>query len=506
MDEVTQQLDEIADRLIALLGAPSIEFELDDASLLARCAVVERVARIVGSTQTRLAGEVACRSRRELGDEGLSRSQNFATPVKLLAATAGISSRAAKVRLDLGTRLRGAALLGGRVGPEPFPSISSSMSRGALSAETASVIAHECSTLSMRGVDASVVTAAEEQLVAAALDPSLMADDIARLAVRVREHLDPDGLEPRAEAQHEARAFTLARCSDGMYRGRLALAPEAASIWLGAIQALISPRATPRFVDHERPAAPAETLETRQAAQSAETEDERVSRMLTADVRTTAQKMADAATDLIARAAAAPDLPRLAGATTTVNVHVGLADLEAGRGVGWIDGLDEPLPQSAVERLRCHSPVTTTVFGDGGEILHHGKARRLFSPAQNRALAARDGGCVWPGCDRPPSWCETHHVDEWRSPAHPPGKTDVDNGVLLCRAHHAHLHKSSWRLVMRAGAPHIIPPRWIDSAQKPIPVTRRRTLPPLPSPHPPNPTPGPAPESAAARSTIRLRQ
>ncbi|SDZ31882.1 HNH endonuclease signature motif containing protein [Herbiconiux ginsengi] len=427
---------------------------LDDGALLAFAAAFDQVARVVGAVQTRVAGEIGARSRSELGEDGLSRSQNFSTPAKLLAAVTRTSTREAKARLDLGERMRGAELLGGGVAPDPFPLVREAMSRGEVGVECAAVITAECAALVKRGTDPVLVSEAEEHLVAAARNPLLTVDDVPRLAVRIRESLDPDGLEPRAEAQREARSFTLNRSTDGMYRGRLALPPEDGALWLGALQAMISPRTTPRF----------------------RSEDEFVTETITADPRTLPQKMADAATGLIARAAGAPEMPHLAGATTTVNVHVSVADLESGRGPGWIDGIDEPVPMSTVERLRCHSPQVVTVFGHHGEVLHHGKARRLFSPAQNRALAARDGGCVWPGCDRPPSGCETHHVEEWRSPAHPPGRTDVENGVLLCRFHHARIHKPAWRLTMRHGVPHIVPPRWRDPSQTPIPVTRRRTF------------------------------
>jgi hypothetical protein len=169
-------------------------------------------------------------------------------------------------------------------------------------------------------------------------------------------------------------------------------------------------------------------------------------------------------------------MPRINGATTTLNVHITLADLEAGRGVGWIDGVDSPIPASTVAQMRCSSAVSATVFGDRGEVLYQGKTKRIFTPAQNRALAARDGGCVAPTCDRPPSFCETHHVDEWVSDDHPPGRTDIDNGVLLCHFHHSHLHKAAWKLIMRRGVPYLVPPRWIDITQTPIPTTRRRTI------------------------------
>ncbi|MEP6482771.1 MAG: HNH endonuclease signature motif containing protein [Rhodoglobus sp.] len=41
----------------------------------------------------------------------------------------------------------------------------------------------------------------------------------------------------------------------------------------------------------------------------------------------------------------------------------------------------------------------------------------------------RDGGCRFPGCDRPPSWCEAHHIVPWSHG----GRTDLADGLLLCR-------------------------------------------------------------------------
>jgi hypothetical protein len=136
-------------------------------------------------------------------------------------------------------------------------------------------------------------------------------------------------------------------------------------------------------------------------------------------------------TKLIA-AAAGPDLAKLNGAAPTLNVYVTLEELRAGRGVGWVDGIVDPVTISTFDHLLCHSDFIATVFGQNGQVLHHGKTRRLFDAKQNRALAARDGGCVWPSCDRPPSWCESHHVEDWRSADYAPGRTDIDNGALLC--------------------------------------------------------------------------
>jgi hypothetical protein len=118
-----------------------------------------------------------------------------------------------------------------------------------------------------------------------------------------------------------------------------------------------------------------------------------------------------------------------------------LDDLENYRGVGWLDDVTEPVSASTVNQLVCDSGFQRLVLGPGGEVLELGTTERLFDRAQRRALAVRDGGWVWPGCNAPPSWCEAHHFVEWVKG----GLTDVDNGVLLCSADHHMLHASDFR-------------------------------------------------------------
>jgi hypothetical protein len=453
LPEITADLHGVVGRICAGLAG------LSGDEVLKVMADFEAAGRVLSAGQIRVAGEVGVRSRSELGDEGLSRSQNFTSPVKLVSAVTGTSARESKTRLEIGRRLRGAVLLGGGEGPAPFPVVGQALDEGVLGVETASIIVARCAELTERGCSPDVVASAEQTLVDETITKHLTADQASRLATHLREVIDPDGAEPRDDRLQQQRSLTIGQASDGMIRGRFALTPEQGSVWLASIQAMQSPRIAgssssgPRFL----------------------TEDEYVAHTATADIRTQVQKNADTVTELIARAAGAPDMPRLNGATTTVNVHILVDNLETGRGVGWIDGIDEPVPASTIAQLRCTSPTAVTLFNDRGAVLYHGKTERLFTPAQNRALAARDGGCVWPDCDRPPSFCETHHADEWVSADHPPGRTDIDNGVLLCHFHHSHLHKSSWKLIMHAGVPHLIPPRWIDIAQTPIPTTRRRT-------------------------------
>ncbi|MGH8336127.1 MAG: HNH endonuclease signature motif containing protein, partial [Gammaproteobacteria bacterium] len=90
-------------------------------------------------------------------------------------------------------------------------------------------------------------------------------------------------------------------------------------------------------------------------------------------------------------------------------------------------------------------------------ILNHRHTRRLATPAQARALAARDRGCSFPGCSRPPDWCQRHHVIAWQDG----GRTDLDNLTLVCKQHHRTFEKHNWRCEMRDGLPYWIPPEWI---------------------------------------------
>ncbi|NHC15656.1 HNH endonuclease signature motif containing protein, partial [Motilibacter deserti] len=77
-----------------------------------------------------------------------------------------------------------------------------------------------------------------------------------------------------------------------------------------------------------------------------------------------------------------------------------------------------------------------------GQPLALGDSARTVSVAQRKALNVRDGGCVFPGCDRPPSFTDAHHVVFWSHS----GLTDLDNLILLCRRHHRMVHHDQWRV------------------------------------------------------------
>jgi hypothetical protein len=80
--------------------------------------------------------------------------------------------------------------------------------------------------------------------------------------------------------------------------------------------------------------------------------------------------------------------------------------------------------------------------------LYVGRAARIVTASQWKALALRDRRCVVKGCRRPPSHCQAHHVRHWLDG----GRTDLDNLVLLCQAHHHDHHDRGQDLQHRDGS------------------------------------------------------
>jgi hypothetical protein len=105
------------------------------------------------------------------------------------------------------------------------------------------------------------------------------------------------------------------------------------------------------------------------------------------------------------------------------------------------------------------------VFGGESLPLDVGRSKRLFTRHQRRALEHRDRGCIFPGCDRPPSWCVAHHARErWADGS----ATDLDDGVLMCPHHHRVLHDDGWDVRFAPdGIPELVPPPRLDLTRTP---------------------------------------
>ncbi len=106
-----------------------------------------------------------------------------------------------------------------------------------------------------------------------------------------------------------------------------------------------------------------------------------------------------------------------------------------------------PVPAATVQRLACDASIRRVLLGPGSTVIDVGRALRVPSGAGRAALRVRDRGCVWPGCERPSSWTNAHHVVHWGHG----GPTTLDNLVLLCHRHHWSVHEGGWQLVRAEG-------------------------------------------------------
>lgn len=134
------------------------------------------------------------------------------------------------------------------------------------------------------------------------------------------------------------------------------------------------------------------------------------------------------------------------GAVATVHLNVVL-NLELG------DNLDEaavarlldgpPLDSVALRRrMLCDASLHRYVTDGLSTVLDYGRTTHTIFAAVWAALGIRDEHCRFPGCDRPITWCEAHHVRPWSKG----GPTNLRNLCLLCSRHHHLVHRSGWVL------------------------------------------------------------
>jgi len=125
-----------------------------------------------------------------------------------------------------------------------------------------------------------------------------------------------------------------------------------------------------------------------------------------------------------------------------VNVVVNLEDLVEGRGGRVVDG--PALDATSISKLLCDCALHRVVMAGGSAILDYGRSTRTIPTPLWNAVVIRDEHCRFPGCDRPSSWCEGHHV-VWVTND---GPTNLANIVLLCSRHHHRLHQPGWHATL----------------------------------------------------------
>ncbi|MBV8995914.1 MAG: DUF222 domain-containing protein [Pseudonocardiales bacterium] len=183
------------------------------------------------------------------------------------------------------------------------------------------------------------------------------------------------------------------------------------------------------------------------------------------DLRTAAQRDADALVELAQRALTDGELPTEGGERPQVVVTVSLPVLQGRIGSASL-ALGGPANADVARRIACDAEVIPVVLGSRGEPLDVGRASRTVPTAIRRAVIVRDRGCAFPGCAVPARWCEIHHVAHWVDN----GPTSVGNCVALCGRHHRLLHHSDWRIEMAGGIPEFHPPPWLGGAPRRNPL------------------------------------
>jgi hypothetical protein len=309
---------------------------------------------------------------------------------------------------------------------------------------------------------------AEADALLAEQGPDLTRQELIYAGRRVLQHLDPDTAQKAARQTWADRSLTLSPMLDGAVSIYGQLTAEGAAI----LQSALAPMTTPMGPEDTRTAAQrradalvelvAKAAENGHAGQTTST-GLPPTLLVRMDIRTlmdldpsthlmdsdpaTAQKAsalrANRGGEREDRSAERPDQcdERSAERTGGLRPRIPMAELDWGG----------PILAQTLSRIGCSAQLVRIVTDGRSRVLDLGSSRRLASPAQNLARAARDNGCVFPGCDRPPEWTDAHHVIPW-SQEH---RTDLAGLASLCRFHHQLIHEGGWTMT-RSDDPEIV--------------------------------------------------
>lgn len=365
-----------------------------------------------------------------------------------------------------------------------YPGIRHALAAGHIGLDGASAVLGPLQTMSGR-VGWESLAAADEELAAAARGdgtggaPPVDADELREMARVWAIYLDPDGAEPRESVALRKRGLTLGAPRDGVIPIRGMLLPEVAGQLTRLCDALLNPKVAPPPASSATGAGAAGTAEGEAGRRPGPFFTESPGQGDTADhdgdvptdPRTRSQKLHDVLATVLSVAARAPEIPALGGAAPTLIVTALAEDLEKPTGWAHVSGTDEPVPLSVARQIACTGGIHRAFHDPDGRVVSLNVTDRVFTHHQRKALLARDGGCVIPGCHVPADWCEIHHVESHANG----GPTDTDNGVLLCWFHHRTIDTGPWTIRMIDGVPHVRGPSWWDPGRRWRPVTHSPT-------------------------------
>jgi hypothetical protein len=277
-----------------------------------------------------------------------------------------------------------------------LPRTEEALTRGEIGYEHAVAMAKTAST-----VGAAAVRKAEVRLLkqAEAMDPG----QFVNVAKNFEHQVDAEAALAEANRAHERRYFRIGAPSNGLVRLEGQVTTEQGAVIRSAIEPYMKPSK--------------------------------------GDERTPDQRGADALTEVCRRVSGAapgngagPRVHLIVKATADTLANI------AGAPAGELEW-GGTIPSETVRRLTCDAAITRMT--GLGELEHETtRAARTLPPATRRAMNARDRHCVFPGCDRPPPWCEGHHLIFWADG----GPTTLENLALVCGPHHRKVHEEGWKL------------------------------------------------------------
>ena len=373
--------------------------EQPDARLEEDFAELQRAAELIDAERLRRLAEIERR--------GTYRRDGHLSAASWLASTFKVAWGTARNEVRLARAL------------EDMPVTRRALEDGDLSMFAARVL------VDARDADHEAFRSSEATLVEAARIHSMQ--DVRRVAAYWRQATEREAAMGGEEKLRERRRLHASVTFMGMVRVDGDLDPETGETLLTALRAVLDAESRTKSTD---------------------------------DGRTPAQRRADALGEVCRQWLDLGDRPTVAGERPHVTVTVGAEALARGEpaggdaadGPGSLSELDHtgPVDPALARRIACDGSIRRVVLAGRSEPLDVGRRTPVVSPALRRAVIVRDRECRFPGCDRPHSWCDAHHVVHWADG----GPTALANLILLCRRHHRMVHaRSGFSLVLEDGRP-----------------------------------------------------
>jgi hypothetical protein len=337
----------------------------------------------------------------EVVTRGSATTLGYSTTAALLMSALGISRWEARHREAQVEDLRPRTTPTGSVVEAKLPQTAEALARGEIGIEHVDVIRK-----TLKGVtdfEPWQLADAETAMLQRAVQDDPKA--LERYGYRVRDTIDPDGPPPPdKDPQRPERQLRIHTRRNGVTEFKGYLDPTTGPLLTGLVDLLDTPLV-------------------------GEVDD-----------RGYAERAADAFVDILKKASNCPDLPTHNGFKTEMALIVDIETLETTLDDAVLPGTH--LTARDARRLACEAHVLPAVMGTDSQPLDVAVPSYVVPAHMRRGLVLRDRGCAFPGCAKPASASDSHHILEWLRG----GLTELDNLVLLCAHHHRLIHRSEWRV------------------------------------------------------------